>query len=269
MFISRVLYRSLSNLEGFLSKKDWTGALLYLETQGSEQEIEIKTLDLLMEKLYTQNKYNEVYKLLLLMPKLGKQPDELDYTLSIEVCLQKNKITQALNIFYQSQLYGITLDSALYTNLLSACTKRVGTRNIKWIISCMTRDQAIIPASVLIYLIKAVSLMKEYSLIETLLAVMHKSNYDIPERMGEHFILKKTPNSAEYQSLKKFWNKIQLEQSDGLADDKDEKNNPDDNKKKLFGTDAKYPLSVGLFFFPKESKENLYWSEDDEESDSD
>ena len=107
MLLSRLISHDFSSLQQYLLKKDFTGAVLFLEKSGSDSKIENFHLETLMNKLYTNSKYNEAYKLLHLLPSLGKQPTEIDYILSIEVCLQQNKLAQALNIFYQSQVYGI------------------------------------------------------------------------------------------------------------------------------------------------------------------
>ena len=264
MFVSRRFIRNFTTLSSYLSKKDWIGAVSYLERPSTTDPIDPEALDLLMGKLYSNNKHNEAYKLLLLLPSLGKDPTELDYTLAIEVCLQQSKVVQALNIFYQSQLFGVSLDSCLYSNLISACTKEIGARNIKWILTCMNRDQATLSIHSCVSAIKIGIMIKDYSLIETLIIMMHQAKYEMPNKMINNFVSRTSSDSAEYKSLKTAWQNIQ---QNSFIDHID-KEKPFDIQLKNLKTDSKTPLSFELIVLPREQTE-LLDSSPDEESSSD
>ncbi|OMJ82210.1 hypothetical protein SteCoe_17171 [Stentor coeruleus] len=202
------LSRSFSSFSTLLAKKDWSGAVSYLEKHDTSEKLDLDNLDFLMGKLYSNNKHLEAYKLLILLPTLGKEPSELDYTLAIEVSLNQNRLSQAMNVLYQSQIYGITLDSETYSALLGACTKDTGARNIKWIISCMYRDQAMISIQTSVSIIKIGMLLKDFGLIENVIKLMHQAKYDFPMKLINSFLLKNDNEMEEYKSLKNVWNGI-------------------------------------------------------------
>lgn len=201
--------RFFSSLDSYLLKKDWSGAVSYLESQPSSSPINPDNLDFLMSKLYSSNKPNEAYKLLSLLPSLGKNPSDLDYTLALEVNLNQNKPIQSLSIFYQSHIFGIHLDSATYSSLILSCTKDTGSRNIKWILSCMIRDSAIISLQASVFLIKLAISLEDLGLIESVIKLMHKAKYDFPTKLIKTFLMKNSSASQEYNSLKSLWDNIQ------------------------------------------------------------
>jgi hypothetical protein len=220
-----------------------------------------------MSKLYSNNKHMEAYKLLILLPTLGREPSELDYTLAIEVSLNQNKLSQAMNVFYQSQIYGIALDSVTYSSLLGACTKDTGARNIKWILSCMHRDQAMISIQTSISIIKIGMLLKDFELIENVIKLMHQAKYEFPSKLLNSFLLKNSNDMEEYKSLKTVWNGISQnsysENVDKFKSFEASFKDPDRNSKKS--------PSFELVLLPKEIQKQFedIDSEPDEETSSD
>ncbi|OMJ69651.1 hypothetical protein SteCoe_32566 [Stentor coeruleus] len=172
-----------------------------------------------MSKLYTSNKPNEAFKLLSLLPNLNKQPSDLDYTLALEVNIYQNKPIQSFNIFYQSQIFGINLDSSTYSALLLSCTKETSSRNIKWILSCMIRDQTIMSLQASVFLIKLGISLNDPGLIESVLKLMYKAQYDFPTKLISTFLIKNSSDSQEYKSLKSLWDNIKQNSYDEPIND--------------------------------------------------
>lgn len=261
------LSRSFSSFSTLLSKKDWSGAVSYLEKNAKSEKVDSDNLEFLMSKLYSNNKHMEAYKLLILLPTLGREPSELDYTLAIEVSLNQNKLSQAMNVFYQSQIYGTTLDSITYSSLLGACTKDTGARNIKWILSCMHRDQAMISIQTSISIIKIGMLLKDFELIENIIKLMHQAKYEFPSKLLNSFLLKNSSDMEEYKSLKAVWNGISQnsysESVDKFKSFEASFKDPDRNSKKS--------PSFELVLLPKEIQKQFEEidSEPDEETSSD
>ena len=255
MHLSRLITRKFSSLEHYLLKKDFSGAVLFLEKSVPESKFESNQLETLMGKLYSNSKYNDAYKLLLLLPSLGKEPTELDYTLSIEVCIQQNKIVQALNILYQSQLYGIILDSCVYSNVLIACTKDIGARNLKWILNCTQRDNIIISINACVSVIKLGIILREYSLIENVLKIMYQAKYELPTKIINNFIMKSSSDSDEFKSLRLFWIYVQQNNVDEPVYEKER--TTETNFKDHIKIDSKNPLSFELIVLPRENSKQL------------
>ena len=270
MFLSRCLTRhSSSVLPSYFLKNDWSGAVQCLESLPTSSQIPPDQLSLLMSKLYSNNKHTEAYKLLLLLPGLGKEPDEIDYTLAIEVCLHQNKVIQALNIFYQSQIFGVALDANLYSVLISSCTKEIGARNIKWILACMHRDQVIISIQACVAALKLGIMIKDSEIVEIIVKVMHQAKYELPNKLVNNFIMRNMNETVELKSLKNVWQHIQQNSFSEPSFEKEKtfELNLKDNSK----VDSKNPLSFELIVLPRENHKQIETmdSSPDEESGSD
>lgn len=255
MFFSKCLLRNSSGLQNFFLKKDWAGALTFLEANQSKIKIPVEELDGLMSRLYSNHKYIDTYKLLLLMPSYGKQPDEIDYTLAIEACLEQSKIVQAINIFYQSQIFGVTLDACLYSNLVTmACNKDTGVRNIKWILRCAQRDNSTISIQAAGAVIKFATKIKDSALIEIILKLMYEAKYNIPNKIIATHLNRNISDSAEYKSLKNLWNDIQVNfyNEPNFEKEKKTENNYNDNLK----VSSKYPMSFELIVVPQDGRKS-------------
>lgn len=258
--LARTMFRRFSLLNKLISQKDWPEVLSHLESNPKSESISEDLLHDLMSHLYIEKKSNESYKLLLLMPSLGKEPDELDYTLALESALECNKTSQALNIFYQAQTFGVPLDAAVYDKLLSISSKDLTTSNLKQIISSMLKDSSICSPHTLNALLKNATILKDYQLVEKVLEVMKLAKYEIPKKIVAPFVNKNPSESNEFRSLKNYWKSIQKYMSDSEKEGDDEK----ELKKN------KEPYSFGLFLMPNEKNGNTnYLSESSEDESTD
>lgn len=258
--LARIMFRRFSSLNMLISQKNWAEALSLLESNPQSEKISADLLFDLMSHLYKEKKSNESYKLLLMMPSLGKEPDELDYTLALESAIECNKTSQALNIFYQAQTFGVPLDAAVYDKLLNMSGKDLPTSNLKQIISSMLKDNSICSPHTLNALLKNATILKDYQLVEKILEVMKVAKYDIPKKIVAPFVNKNPSESSEFRSLKNYWKSIQKYMSDSekdVDDDKEMKKN-------------KEPYSFGLFLMPNEKNGNTnYFSESSEDESTD
>jgi hypothetical protein len=257
---ARSLLRRFSVLKKLIDRKDWTGAISYLESNPKTEPVSPELLSDLMGHLYTEKKSSESYKLLLMMPSLGKVPEEHEYTLAIESTIESNKLSQALNLFYQAQVFGVPLDAIVYDKLLLSTGKEITSSNLKQILSCMIRDNSITSPHTLIGVLKNATISKDYQLVEKVLEVMKLAKYDIPKKIVAPFVNKNSSESSEFKSLKNYWKSIQKYISDSEKEVDEEK-----GVKK-----NKEPYSFGLFLMPNEKNENLnYLSESSEDDSSD
>lgn len=257
MLLTKPLYKSFSVLKKLISSKDWSGALSILES--NLESAEKRDLDELMSNLYKDKRYMEAYKLLLLLPSLNHIPTEWEYTMALEASIESEKLHQALNIFYQSQIYGIPLDAIVYDKLLNICVKDGGSSNIHQILYSMIKDKSICTASTLNTLLKLGTQSKDYSLVENVLSTMRFAGYKIPKKMVAPFINRAHSDSKEYKALNSYWKSIQK-----YVSDQDKEIGIEKEIKK--GKDS---YSFGVFVMPNEKEMELKTDDtsDDESSD--
>ena len=255
MLLTKPLYKSFSVLKKLISSKDWSGAISLLE--DNPESAEKPELDDLMSNLYKDKRYMEAYKLLLLLPSLNHVPSEWEYTMALEASIESEKLHQALNIFYQSQIFGIPLDAMVYDKLLIICAKDCGSSNIRQILYSMIEDKSICSASTLNTLLKQGTQAKDYRLIENVLCIMRAAGYSIPKKVIAPFIKRAHSDSKEYKALNSYWKSIQK-----YVGDQDKDVELDKELKK--GKDS---YSFGVFVMPSE-KEMEMNSEDTSEDES-
>ena len=255
MLLSKHLNKSFSVLKKLISSKDWSAAISLLEVNP---EFAFKPdLDDLMSNLYKEKRHMEAYKLLLLLPFLNHIPSEWEYTMAIEASIESEKLHQALNIFYQSQVFGIPLDAVVYDKLLNICNKDCGTSNINQILFSMIKDNSVCNASTLNNLLKLGTQIKDYNLVENVLNAMRVAGYTIPKKLVAPFINKAQSDSKEYKALTSYWKSIQKYLSD---QDKDFESGKEMKKEKD-------TYSFGVFVMPNEKEMKTEDTSEDESSD--
>lgn len=255
MLLTKHLNKSFSVLKKLISSKDWSAAISLLEVNP---ESAVKPdLDELMSNLYKEKRHMEAYKLLLLLPFLNHIPSEWEYTMAIEASIESEKLHQALNIFYQSQVFGIPLDAVVYDKLLTICNKDCGASNINQILFSMMKDNSVCTASTLNNLLKLGTQIKDYNMVENVLNAMRVAGYAIPKKVVAPFINKSHSDSKEYKALNNYWKSIQKYVSD---QDKDVESDKELKK----GKDS---YSFGVFVMPNEKEMEMEMKTDDTSED--
>jgi hypothetical protein len=240
MFLTKPLYKSFSSLKKLILLKDWPGTISFLESNPSE--VQKSDLDDLMTSFYKEKRYIEAFQLLHLLPFQSQLPGEWEYTMALETSIESEKFHQSLNIFYQTQVFGIPLDSIVYDKLLSICSKDSGSSNIKTILFCMMKDNSIASGQTLMSVLKLATTMKDYGLVEMVLNAMKAAGYSIPKKVIAPFISKTQSDSSEYKALSSYWKSIQKYVTDQDKDVEMEKE----------GKKGKDSYSFGVFVMPNE-----------------
>jgi len=251
----RSLARGFKKLDTLIQNKQWTLAVEEIEKlSGVPSEVDKTSLYSLLWGVSNSGKCSEAYKLLMQFPSLEQEPDELAYTAVIESCLRYGKTTLAMNLFYQCQIFGVPLDLGVYNELLNKLVKKTGIRNIKWLVSCMQKDQLAPSLQVCISLIKLAFMHKEFALAQQVLLTMNQTGYEMPSSLIQNFLKRNTSKSKEYLELEETWQRISedLEMEDVLfeAEFDVEKS----GKEAQFKERGKLPLSFQVILFPPEKQ---------------
>ncbi|CAG9318049.1 unnamed protein product [Blepharisma stoltei] len=186
MYLAKRCIRAVHTLAECISKKEWSKAYSLLSQNSQElAQLDPKLLSSLMWGFNNSNRAKEAYTLLELAQKLEKKPEELDYIAAIEVCMRAGKIDKTLNIFYQSQIFGVSLDSALYEELLGILMKKSDLENVKSVFSCMKKEKINPSFALCIKLIKYGAKKDETILLKEVGEIMNKLGYKSPEKGSE------------------------------------------------------------------------------------
>ena len=184
-----------------VAAKDWTGLAAKLERKPDEP-LDSDTLSHVLWTMCAAKKVNLAYQLFLYT---SDRPQERHYTALIEGALHANKAVLAANIYYQSQLFGVELDTALYNELLTGLIKaRAGLRNVKLICEDMTRLHLCPTAYTCARLLKLAIHMSDWSFATQLLSAMHAHKLEYPRRLLDS-TLAVVRQGEDFESFRRLW----------------------------------------------------------------
>ena len=210
--LNSLLARTSATLTQLISKRDWTAAFNILETDAeSETQLDKKIVNTIMWGLSNSGKATQAYKLLQILPRFKIAPSEVHYIAVIEGCLKHDKKLLAVNVFYQSQIFGYSLDVVTYNMLISRLDKISGLKNAKHILEIMLKDKMTPSISSCIVLLKLAQAEKDFTFAEDILVIMYKAGYEMPSKVVNSFFTRSTPRSQELISLRDTWRKIKQE----------------------------------------------------------
>lgn len=141
MFYSKFCLRRFANIHDLINKKDWKSALALVESHTVNDQLDLSTRSSLIWGISNSGFSNEAYKLIQHLHQIAQIPNELEFTAVIEVCVRQGDIKNALNLLSQSENCGVSLDAAVYNEILTNGHVHLGETNLKYIFSCMKRDQ--------------------------------------------------------------------------------------------------------------------------------
>lgn len=230
-----------------------------------KRKIESEILENLIWGFNNTGRANEAYKLLEMMPILGKQPDELDYIAAIEVCIRQKNLKLASNIIYQSQVFGISLDTALYDEFLLSLIKASDLNNTKLIISKMVQEGTVPTIDTCNKLLKLSRRKNDKSFVEDIENLITASNV---ESSNSKFIqISKKEYKREFNSFKSTILKL-AEDAKGLEEERQKVIKDIDFLNKRGNRNL--PVSFQLVFTPKADMfgidEKEFSDEDESES---
>ena len=273
--LNRLLARNSANFTKLITRKDWTAALNFIETEAeSELQLDKKNVNSIMWGLANSGKAAQAYKFLQILPRFNIQPSEVHYIAVIEGCLKHDKKYLALNVFYQSQIFGFSLDAVTYNMLISRLDKSAGIKNAKYILECMLKDKMTPSASSCIVLLKLAQAQKDFGFAEDILLIMYKAGYEMPSKIVNSFFTRSNPRSEEFASLRETWRKIQeeaaLESEESDLEDRRHdklKSVPKLLTKVNIEERFKLPLSFEVIVMPQDLNENGFDTDDLPDSD--
>lgn len=181
MFFTKCCARSFSTLKDLIKKKDWSRAYTQIEKQPSKFE-EPELINSLVWGLSNSGRIKEAYKLIQIMPSLGSEPSEIEYTAAIEAFVKHNNAELAMNLLYQSQIFGIQLDAALYNDVIQTFYKKIGIKNVKWVLNCMLKEDYVPSIMTCVTLMKIGHVMKDEQFVDQIVEIAQKAEYNVPSK---------------------------------------------------------------------------------------
>jgi len=196
---ARVAGRAASCVE-LVAAKDWTGLAAQLEKQP-EEVVDADSLSKALWSICAAKKVSLAYQFFL---QTVKQPQERHYTALIEGALRVNKPILAANLYYQSRLFGVELDAALYNELLVGLIKAsAGLRNVKHVYEHMAKVGVCPSAFTCARLLKVCVKMSDWIFAADLLTLMQAHKLEYPRKLLDSSlaVLRQGEDFAVFQKL--------------------------------------------------------------------
>mmetsp|Transcript_18106 Transcript_18106/g.18094 ORF Transcript_18106/g.18094 Transcript_18106/m.18094 type:complete len:226 (+) Transcript_18106:178-855(+) len=138
-----------------------------------------------------------------MMPSLGKEPSELEYTAALEASIKQKNLEMATNLFYQAKVYGISFDAAVYDFFIDSLCRDLGIRNLKSIIDYMKKDGCIPSIYNCLNLMKIGHELNDRDFVNEIANVAKQAEYSIPKKMIEKYTKPLPENKASKKSQEK------------------------------------------------------------------
>ncbi|CAG9311855.1 unnamed protein product [Blepharisma stoltei] len=208
MFLAKRCIRAFSSMKDLVLKKEWYKAYTQLEKERKIEDPDLITS--LAWGLSNIGRHDEAYKLVQMMPSLGKEPSELEYTAALEASIKQKNLDMATNLFYQAKVYGISFDAALYDFFIGSLCKDLGIRNLKSIIDYMKKDGCTPSIYTCVNLMKIGHELNDRDFVNEIANVAKQAEYSIPKKMIEKYT-KPLPESKTSKKIQEKEKKIEAE----------------------------------------------------------
>ena len=205
MFVRRVALRVVGlravSCAELVAAKDWSGLAAKLERKP-EEAIDADTLSTALWSICAAKKVSLAYQLFLYT---ADQPQERHYTALIEGALRADKPILAANIYYQSQLFGVELDAALYNELLTGLVKAgAPLRSVKHVCAQMNRLGLYPSAFTCARLLKLSVRMSDWTFAAQVLASMQTHKLEYPRRLLDSSVAV-VRQGEDFTAFQKLW----------------------------------------------------------------
>lgn len=248
--VSASICRSNATLAPLLATKNWTSLL---EAIDQAAPIDPSFFTQALWALTAHNQVTLAHKLLASASAHQISPGESHYTAVIECALRAGKRTLAANLYYQSQVFGIPLDAAVYNELIRALVKSGANQAaVMSLFSEMRKAELQPTALTCCSLLKLAIKSKDWPSAAKMLRMMHQWKMELPKNLVEESLVE-TVETHEYEEFRRVWAQIADSHEDespshpeGISPDQ-----PAKDPLRLPKDALKLPLSFQLIVLPQ------------------